>query len=179
MKKWNSSQKNWAFTLAEIVIAVAIVSIISIWVANINFSRLSVKEKVAIETNKVKSIIETARNNALIGRWVGTNLETPEYWELEFDANNNTIKSSYFTGSLQTFENHQIPNTQEIAELRCYNIDRSNSATWTIMKLEVKWPKMEIKNGCSPTNGQIIELDIASATEQETITINALSGIIE
>jgi len=65
-----------AFTLAELLVTISIITILALGISNVNFARLSQNQQVSIEAIKISNLIEEARNNALIGKGIWENL----YW---------------------------------------------------------------------------------------------------
>jgi len=57
-----------AFTLPELLVAIAVISVLALGISQFNFNRLSQKQQIEIEVVKLISLIEDVRNNALIGR---------------------------------------------------------------------------------------------------------------
>jgi prepilin-type N-terminal cleavage/methylation domain-containing protein len=57
-----------AFTLAEILVVMVIITFIGIAASRLNFSRLSLNEKLNIEVLKINNIFQEVKNNSLIGR---------------------------------------------------------------------------------------------------------------
>lgn len=64
MRHSNSS----AFTLAEILVIMVIIAIIALWSSTLNFNKMSQKQQLDIEMQKIVNIIEETRNNALLGK---------------------------------------------------------------------------------------------------------------
>jgi len=68
-KKIMKNSKN-AFTIIELLIIIALISILVLGVMNINFNRQGDGQKLDMFTNQIYSTIELVRNNALMGRWI-------------------------------------------------------------------------------------------------------------
>ncbi|USN58466.1 MAG: prepilin-type N-terminal cleavage/methylation domain-containing protein [Candidatus Peribacteria bacterium] len=56
------------FTLIEILVAISIISILSIGASQVNWSRISEAQKIDSYRGDIKTAIEEVRNNALIGK---------------------------------------------------------------------------------------------------------------
>lgn len=83
------------FTLIELMIVIAMIGIIFVWMRNINFNYMSDRQKAEQFANKIISQIETARNNAMIGRSV-TDPDTwekiiPDFWSIRFTSKHATL----------------------------------------------------------------------------------------
>lgn len=173
----------YAFTIAELMVAVALISIIALWISNLNFNRISNKQKIAIETIKVVSLIENIRNYSLTWRWVGVNLDHPDYWELVFNTSG-SVKAQYEFSGIQNYETKNILAPFSLSELRCSNLDRSGiDNSPTSLTLRFNGDSISIQN-CPTTTvptgkAKILEADISFDTITKTIRINTLTWIVE
>lgn len=171
-----------AFTLPELLVAIAIISVLALGISQFNFNRLSQKQQIEIEVVKLISLIEDVRNNALIGRWVGTSLVTPTAWNITLsnDTSSGTILTQYYSGSLNTYNTWNTRFPFSIQEIRCENINGSNSTTSRRINLSFTWTLWGINSGCTwIVNPKIIEIDYGLPDLQKTIHFNLLSGVIE
>jgi prepilin-type N-terminal cleavage/methylation domain-containing protein len=168
----------WAFTLGELLVVMTIIGILAVWISNTNFSRLSQKQQVSIEAVKIINLIETARDSALIWRWVGVNLLTPESWSIEIDnsASSGSLVSRYLSGSLSyTGSTWASPLPFSISNLECRSLNDSlNTASWSFI-IRFTWSQWEVTN----CNDKKINFDYGIGTLTQNITINTLSGVIE
>lgn len=173
----------YAFTIAELMVAIALISLLALWISNLNFNRISNKQRIATETIKVVSLIENIRNYSLTGRWVGTNLDHPDYWEVVFDTNG-SIRAQYELSGTQDYETKKILAPFSLSELRCSNLNRSwIDSSPTSLTLRFNGDNISIQN-CPTTTvsagkAKILEADVSFDTITKTIRINTLTWIIE
>lgn len=92
------NNKKW-FTLAEIMIVITIMSILSLMATNFDFNKKSSKEKNDRFVNKVISIIDTEKINIKIWRWIKswTNMINPDFTKISISTGSISVK--YYTGS--------------------------------------------------------------------------------
>ena len=93
-----------AFTLIEILVAIALLAIIWLWFANYNFSSMWDRQTLESFTNKIISNFETLRTNALVWKWAWENFVAPEYREISFSTWNNWFETSYYIKDKDTWE---------------------------------------------------------------------------
>ena len=74
--------KFW-FTLIELMVWIAIVSILLLWVSNINFNTITNQEKLRDFNNWIITNIETVRNYALLWKWESVSTIIPESWHID------------------------------------------------------------------------------------------------
>lgn len=188
---YKNTRKN-AFTLVEIMVVVAVITLIIIWGSQLDFSRLSQKQKWDIESVKIISIFEEARNNALL--WKSTlswsTLINPKWWEIRVDeaTSSGTISWNYslnwiFTDSIILSNFWWVAKKPfYIKNLRCTRIDGTGiqNPAWASIRF-LPSSKMELRCWSATLNAQdkILELELSSGTFTNTIRINTLSGTIE
>jgi len=80
------NKKNKAFTIVELLVAIAIITIISLWANSISFKSVSDKQWLEIFNNKIISEIERVRNNSLIWKGIWANLDVPKTWRIDFST---------------------------------------------------------------------------------------------
>ncbi|EKD65913.1 MAG: hypothetical protein ACD_49C00076G0009 [uncultured bacterium (gcode 4)] len=92
------NNKSW-FTLAEIMIVITIMSILSLMATNFDFNKKSSREKMDRFVNKVISTIDTEKINIKIWRWIKswTSIINPDFTKISISSWSINIK--YYTGS--------------------------------------------------------------------------------
>ena len=169
------------FTLIELMVVIALISIITLGATRIDFNRSSDQQRLAIFTGEIASKIETVRNNALIGKWVGVNLETPESWEIQIsDISAWSLQTSYnlWAGPISSNEYSIIPNTfYSIWNMRCIQLDGTSEANWNAT-ITINGNEM-ILSGCSTDNFKILEFTTSYRDLTQAVQINTLSWLIE
>lgn len=92
------NDKKW-FTLAEIMIVIAIMSILSLMATNFDFNKKNSKEKNDRFVNKVISTIDTEKINIKIWRWIKSwaNMINPDFTKITISTGSINVK--YYTGS--------------------------------------------------------------------------------
>jgi prepilin-type N-terminal cleavage/methylation domain-containing protein len=170
-----------AFTIAELLVVMAIISILALWISRINFQRLSQNQQISIETAKIVNLIEEARNNALIGKWVGVDLITPESWSIviENDSSSGSLTSRYLSWWTLTWTTVlDSPFPFSINNLECRPLNNTAGISSWSFTLTFTWSVGGI-SGCSNSNYKIISFDYWVWTLNKNININTLSWIIE
>lgn len=104
-----------AFTILELVVIIALISLIALWMSKINFNRLSNEQESEILANKIISIIEEARDNSIT--WKGV-YENKNFIEV----NNRNIE-------IKLWENFEIiskANSKQISKIKKIKKQRIN-----------------------------------------------------
>jgi len=179
-------QKNslLAYTLMELLVVITIIGIIAIWTTQLDFNRLSQKQQVSIEAIKIINIIEEVRNNALTWKWIWVTLETPDAWKIDISRSaSGTVTSSYTLndGSSWTpysFWSWQAPFPQEIESMECYKLDGSSESISTPISISFTGSVWSL-SGCSDNNYKIFTFIYGIANLKHSISINALTWVIE
>jgi len=161
----------------------------AIAISNINFNRLSSKQKLDNFVWKVKTNLEDIRNNALLWKGVWNNLEIPAKWKIHFSTNNSwTILSEAFneSGSIISSTNLFFQKDMEINKIKCWELFKPKSSyrllnsTWTIefnwinIKLDLTW-----NTDCNQNKDKILELIINNKTDNQVLEINTVNWLIE
>jgi len=161
---------------------IAIIALMALWVSSIDFQRLSQNQKTQIELVKVVNIIEETRNNAMIWRGVGTDLDTPDSWSVILDTSSSwrveSIWNLWFsTWSLSLWE---AENPIRISNMRCQSIDGSidDSATNTVVSIVYNGSSAQLI-WCNDDSFKKIVFDFWFWENTKEISINAVTGIIE
>ncbi len=176
------NNKKW-YSLVELSVIIAVITIIAIWASRINFNRLSSKQKLDIFSNKIISKIETTRNNALLWKWIWTNLVIPNKWKIEISSNNSwTINSSYYDWTNWYLYNEDsliVTSPFYINNIRCSSLTGViSNLSWTTWSIFISWWDLSL-SWCTNTNDKILELDVTFWSFRNRITINTLNWLIE
>lgn len=179
----NKSKK--AVTLIELIVWIGIITFIAIGASQLNFNTLNNRQKLEIFSNNIISQFEQIRNDALLGKWIWTNLITPEQWRIDYSNNSSgAVHSYYLTGSWywSHYENIIWWDGFSINNFQCYQID------WTTLEYTL-WNnetasiyfnngKLNLSGSCTPSS-KILEFDVHYNNFSDTIKLNSLNGLIE
>lgn len=174
----NMKYKAKGFTLSEVLVVIAVIGILWVAVSNLNFSRISQQELLAIESIKMLATTEEMRNNALVGKAVDINGQIPESWYIEFNIPSNNYSTSYSGGTLQTQE---LRNPFEILSITCSSLEGNMTAKWSSIKVDFFTNTTTSVSWC-PTSvfyPKILEIEIGRWDIRSTIRINTLTNVIE
>lgn len=182
-------KKNKAFTLIELIIAITIIWILAFVIANVNFNRLSNKQKLDIFASKIKTSYETIRNSALEWKGIWTNLVIPKKWDINFSTSNSwTISWSAYDEYNNILGQSKIiiPNDYTIKSIKCWEYLQPSTSynimsnTWTI---EFDWINIKLNTNsdsdCDANKDRILELSIKNKVESKIIDFNTLNWIVE
>ena len=179
MKKKSPS----AFTLIELLVVIAIVAIIALWITKLNFNTISDKQKLKIVATKIISNFETVRWNALMWKWIWTNLDIPESYQIDFSTTWSwNITTQYLSGTLQTYTDI-IPlnfwsNFNEVSKIECAKLDNSTGPLLNnTVSIIIKWGRLSL-TGCTDVTSKKINIEIKRKQFTETIQVNTLNGLI-
>ena len=180
-------QKKYAFTLIELLVAIAIISIIILWTSNINFNKISDKQKLEWFFYKIKTNIETVANNALIWKAIkfpDNSISVPRKWKIDFNNSNSGIIQTYYYDWI----NYNIYNENNITTNNFNSINTSCESfnevynkkltdTWSII---IEWWKLSFTWSSDCLQGQkILKIETKYKNFSKTFTINTISGVIE
>ena len=169
------------FTLAELMVWIAILSILWFWIAQLNFERLSQSQQLDIEIVKITNILEETRNNSLIWKWVWVNLDTPDNWSVIIDSSvNGSIESRWTIASVpESFDTWNAGNNFSITNLRCQAFDGTNDlSTSSSVSINYIWPDLDLV-GCSSNDFKRLVFDYGIWNTSKEISINAVTWVIE
>lgn len=186
MKKF----KNNAFTLIELMVVISIIAILILGSNFLSFNNISNKEKLNTKIIQINSQIETIRNNALLWKWIWTNLIVPKKYKIDFSTNGSgQILYSYL--SWATYQKYNLFDKkidfsnqfESISEINCLKLDwwtwsnspLQNTETWTIF---IEGANMTLSWNCD-TNTKILDLTIKRKQDTKKIQINTLNWLIE
>ena len=175
------------------MVVIALISIIILGATRVDFNRSSNQQKLAIFTNEVTSKIETVRNNALIWKGIGTDVETPDQWRIIiWNTSPGSIETSYYTWGSWTISDEYSVNPDsfyEITDLNCISLDNSitepaagNRALY-IDGNELALSEFNViptpPSTCSNDGFKILEFTTSYRNLTKTVKINTLSWLIE
>lgn len=146
---------NKAFTLIEILVVISMIMILLVWLSKIDLSKWQNQQKSLSFSNKIKIPLETTITNALIWKWVGSDLMVPKSWKIEIWK---YATAMWWTWVLniyyQTWRIYQLNEAissdkyYDISKIECLDISWTplyNIAYWTIL---VKWSNIEMWSEC-------------------------------
>jgi Tfp pilus assembly protein FimT len=175
-----------AFTLVELVVIITIIAILAIWVSRINFNAISNKQALESFVGSISNQIETVRTNALVWKWVGTNLIVPTSWKMEFSKDNWTITTSYFSADSWIIDGEIKKTWYEIKDISCTQPDgtsTSNYNKWFIFFEKDKYSLNNWTNWCSWFDNKDyfsrIAIQISFNWASETLEFNTLNWLIK
>lgn len=182
--------KTKAFTLIELLVWISIISILVLWGTNIDYNRLSQKQKLEIFTNNIKANFERVRNNSLAWKWIWINLNVPDLWQIDYSTSSSwtIITSTSFDnwGTWNIYNSNSIDfwSNFYISQIKCLQLDWSSdntlisTETWSI---EIEWSKISLKWDCGASTSKILELSVnfKSIPQPKIIQINTLNWLIQ
>ncbi len=162
------------FTLIELLVAISIIAILAIGVSNINWNRLSDRQKITIFQNRVVSEIETIRNNALFGKAVTPALIVPHTWRIDLSAAGIDIDySQLWDNNFEDYTDLILQPRETISAVYCW----SDLSTPITGELIIQGADMHLLWDC---NGeQILVLDLEyNESSSGSMQINVVNGLI-
>jgi prepilin-type N-terminal cleavage/methylation domain-containing protein len=119
-----------AFTLIELMVVITISWILVVWVSNVDWNRLSDRQKFTIFQNRIISEIETVRNNALFWKGIWASLDVPETWTIDVSRDWFDIShQSWAISTAYTNSNIWLKQFETIQDLYCWSTQIPPSAT--------------------------------------------------
>jgi hypothetical protein len=182
MKKF----KLW-FTLLDITVGIALIWIIIIWVIKLNFNSLSNKQRLDWFFYKIKTNIETVRNNTLIWKILkdSDKIIISEKWQIDFNnSGSGVIKTYYYNNNWikKDFSNYNIiPEKHYSISTKCAKLDNSSeellTSTWNIM---IEWWNLSFTWwwSCGSTK-KVLKIEVKYKEKIKKFTINTVSWVIE
>lgn len=174
---------NKAFTLIELLVGIAIIGIIILWATNIDYNRLTTKQKLDIFANSVKSSFETVRNNALTWKWIWTNLDVPKNIKIEYS--NESSWSILISTSLDWITwswsfSIDFEEGYNIWEMRCLelNWDEDSVITWWTWTIMFEWINITLTWACL-IDAKVLEIPISYRSYTKKLEINTLNWLAE
>jgi len=169
--------KTKAFTIVELLIAIAIIWIIVIWVSNLNFSNISDKQRMDSFYYKIKSEIETVKNNSLIWKAIDSSMTVPKEWKIDFASGSTNINISYSWATWINYKNINIEKLYKIKGIKC---SPSNSilATWNTWSLIINWINLSL-SWCSSPNDKTLIITTWYKEFEKKLEINTVSWVLK
>ena len=175
------------------MVVIALISIIILGATRVDFNRSSNQQKLAIFTNEIVSKIETVRNNALIWKGIGIDVETPDQWRIIiWNTSPGSIETSYYTwGSWTNSDEYSVnPDSfYEITDLNCISLDNNiTEAAAGNRALYIDGNELALSefnttptppSTCSNNGFKILEFTTSYRNLTKTVRINTLSWLIE
>jgi len=180
MKLFKKTQ--W-FTLIELLITIAIITIL-FWAANqLNFNRIGNNERIQIFNTKILSHYETIRNNALLWKWVNTDLFTPDSWKILYNSSGSwSITTQYLSGATwvnYTTINPTIPGNHSITDIHCLNLAWTNAEnSWNIAEIIFSGNDITLWWKCT-NQARNITFQTNFVWLNNTFNINILNGTMD
>lgn len=177
----------------EMVLVVVVIMIIAIAASRIWF-REQVNKKTAEKFgNSIYTSIELVRNNALLGRWIGsgTTITHPDKWIVHIS----TEETEGFSGSISSTTylswsspEHsaytdffvEFPNTlAKITNLTCLAHITDQTGSWaTNIDLEFIWNSLTL-SGCTSPRNKALKIETRFGDFIYDISISSVTGLME
>jgi len=170
-----------AFTLIELVTAIAIIAIVGISFTRINFARLSSEQKLDIFTNEIITHIETARDFSLTGKGIGGWIVTPDEWIMEITTSWSGRILTTYSWSINGIYNDLSWATQngyELKSIRCEKLDSTNEALTSTGTITIRGWDMSL-TGCSDNFFRKLLITTTYRWADNLIEVNTLNNVIE
>ena len=179
-------QKIPGFTLIELMIVISLISIVILSASNINFKKISDKQKLEGFFYQIKTNIETTTNNALIWKAVklpSDSMIVPKLWRIDFNSDWNWTIKTYYSEDWTIFNlftnSNIISGDFQIIEAKTKNwLDLLNSSNWTGWIL-INWWTLTLIWDWISVSDKILEIEIKFRGSSKIFTINTTSGVIE
>lgn len=172
------------FTLMELLVVIAMIAIISIWSSKIDYTKNSNKQLSDIFANKVISTIETARNNAMIGKWIGTSLQTPYSWEIDIphwtgNLSVYTLASSGATRQAYDELSYKLKPQEKIETINCITFTGTTLPITSTGTIIFQNQNISFTPLCGDDSYKILELTTSFQWVENIINFNSINGLIE
>jgi type II secretory pathway pseudopilin PulG len=173
-------KKKIAFTLLEIMVVVALLWIATLWITQLNFNSLSNKQRLDWFFYKIKTNIETVKNNVLIWREIKdwTETITSSRWQIDFNNSGSWIIKTYYYNTSGTKKSYSLWKYDIIPE-KGYAIVVSNS--WSSItdtgSILINWGNLTLT--WITTTNKVLEIKTKYQWLEKVFTINTVSWVIE
>lgn len=184
-----------AFTLIELLVGIIIVIIIILWISKIDFNKIWDKQELDKKIIQIISQIETIRNNSLLWKWIWTNLNVPEKYEVHFwntwswnikiYYNTWWTDTEYILDKKITFWN----NYEYISKLNCMKANTARDIvqdedsdddiknwTWIII---FNWWNVSLSWACDDPLAKVFQVEVTKKTFKRKFQINTINWLIE
>lgn len=174
------------FTLLELMVVIALIWVIIIWISKLNFNSLSDKQRLDWFFYKIKTNIETTRNNVLIWKeikdWANTIVSNK--WKIVINNfGSGTLKTYYhnWTNYIAYSDKDITPEKHYSISAKCEKLDNSSeellTAVWNII---IEWWNLSFTWwwSCGLTR-KILRIEVKYRDKIKNFTINTISWVIE
>lgn len=173
---------NW-FTLTELLAVIAIITILATWLSTINFKNISNKQNADIFVNKIISRIETIKNNALVGKWIGTSLQTPYSWEIDIphwtgNLSVYTLASSGATRQAYDELSYKLKPQEKIEAINCITFTGTTLPITSTGTIIFQNQNISFTPLCGNDSYKILELTTSFQWVENIINFNSINGLI-
>ncbi|NUJ97198.1 prepilin-type N-terminal cleavage/methylation domain-containing protein [Candidatus Gracilibacteria bacterium] len=174
----------FGFTLVEILVVIAIIGILALGFSRINYKAISDRQMGIIFTNRIVSILETIRNNSLLGKGIpGGEIPSSRTIDIPYGTGKTIITSYENSGGIVVVNNEfslPLGMGEEIRRITCRNFGSGSISENITTTGSIKFEKEEVKIfGCSDDSFRILELRTKYRDFEKTIIINSINGVIE
>jgi len=169
-----------AFTLIEILVVIAIIWILIFWVSNIDFGNTSDKQRLESFYYKVKSEIETIKNNSLVWKWIWISLIVPKEWKIDFSSGANTIPTYYSWVTWINYNHIKVENLYKIKSIICSNLDWTSTwnLSWNTWSVIISWLNISL-SWCTDLNYKSLKITTWYKELEKTLEINTVSWVLK
>lgn len=166
---------SWGFTLIEIMIVIAIISVLTFGVSNIEWNTLSDLQKSSIFKNRIVSHIEEVRNNSLFWKTITQSAVLPDLWRISVSTG--SIDILYSINQWSSFINYDsVPiNTGEFIQ----NISCGTELLWAPVSIDIRWSDMSLSWNSDCLGENKVTLRVWYQAADDTVEVSILSGLIE
>lgn len=176
------NKNNKAFTIIELLIAITVITIVTLGWSNIQFRSISNKQSLEISTNKIISEIERIRNNSLIWKGIWINIDVPKMWRIDFSTSWSWAIKTNYTNDWTNWiiDNSMTIDKFSINKVKCINVNwietnLNNTQTWSIF---FEWWKYKLWSDCNTLNSSIM-IETFYKWHTKNIEFDIISWIIK
>ena len=175
-------KNNYWFTLAEILVAITIIWIISLSVAKINFWSSIDIQKAKIFNNNIYNILNEVKNYSLLWKWVTQNQIVADSWKINISKTNSwEIKTQFL--SWTTWQNYNELNLEtnlqeSISNITCSDLNWNNENELSNIDIYFTGSQLWL-SWCSNETNRILNIKTKFKDIENWIKINQVSWTIE
>lgn len=178
-------KKKSGFTLIELLVVISVILLLFLAGNQLDFNRMWSQERIEIFNTKILSHYETIRNNALLGKWIDTDIDVPDKWKIRYSsASNGSVLSQYSINNGSSWVNYDeitplVPDRHSIQNLNCYDLN-GNTAQSSGTSAEIIFDGNDITLGwkCS-TAARVLEFETQFLDITYDVSINVLNGTMD
>lgn len=181
--KQNKIKIFW-FTLIELMVVITIIWILALWISNVNFRAMSDGQKLKTYTNNIINNIETIRNNALMWKWVTSDLIVPPSWKIDFGFSWSWSISTFYSWATWVPYSEFDTNFSDyysIDSIRCLTLDwteDNNLSVWEVWSVYIKQNILDLSWDCLDTS-KILEITTAYKWFTNKFSVNTVNWLVE